>query len=130
MVDIDDLIRMSEEETERLREIKRKREMDLITEYSGQLKKGDLIIVSYDNRMVLAIYLGRGQGGSVQYYNLGLLYHWYMKELNGNPPRPYKDYINSPRPDRISKYSRDLLEGDWIEIYDIAIKALKELNIL
>ena len=110
----------------------KKSEMDLKTEYCGQLKKGDFIIVSQGNKSYLGFYLGRGQGESVQFYGLSNLCRWWDNKndpnYNSKLGTPYKWYINSPHPGRVSKYSSELLNDEWEEKYNKALTAFNFLN--
>jgi hypothetical protein len=110
------------------------KEKDLITEYSGELHKGDLIIISETNIAYLGFYLRRGQGGSMQYFGVSQLINWFENKtdprFNTKKGGPAACYMNSPHPNRVSKYSPDLLTEFWKRRYDIAIEALKLLKIV
>jgi len=112
----------------------REKEMDLVTMFSGELHKGDLIIVSGNNSAYLAFYLGRGQGGTMQHFSLRQLTEWLDNKdnsrYNTKKGGPYVWYVNSPHANRISKYSPELLVKHWRDEYDKALLALKTLKVI
>lgn len=106
----------------------------MLTEYSGILKKGDLIAVAQHNHLDIGFYLGRGKNGTVQFYGLKGLIWWsnqvkVPRMVGYETMNPYKWYINSPHKDRIVRISEESLEGEWLELYKEAYEILKSLNI-
>ena len=101
---------------------------------SNELERGDLIIIAYSNGLEIAFYLGRGQGGSVQYYTISSLEIWLDNYNNPNietkRKTPYKGYLINAEW-RIAKYHHHCIENpEYIEQYEKAIAALTLLNII
>ncbi len=77
----------------------------LYSEYSGEIKFGDVIAVAYSNSMEIGIYLGRGQGDSMQYYGVRNLRRWLDNRIEWKSDTPYKFYIVSSYTHRFVKVS-------------------------
>lgn len=97
----------------------------MISKYSEEIKKGDFVIFFYQNRANLGFYLGKGSGMSEQYYSVQRLFH-FSKYIEDYPEKvgskPYKDYCASCWDYRIAKYSPELLNEEWREKYEIALR--------
>ena len=96
--------------------------------YTGEIKIGDLIIISSGNYLEIGFYVGRGQNDSVQYYHLSELNWWIKRLKEPNPPKrklPYVSHINVIHPTRIAKYDVNLLTNEYKEIYEKGIELLK-----
>ena len=110
------------------------KEMDLVTEYNGELHTGDLILIAENNYANIGFYLGRGQGGSMQYFLVTQLTRWlaHRDDPNYNTKKggPAKCYMNSPHSNRVSKYSPELLTQEWRLEYELALEALKFLKVI
>lgn len=110
------------------------KERTMVTEYTGELKTGDLIGIgsSWSSSIYPAFYLGRGQGESMQFYTLIQLIAWIERTLEDKVRwrKLYKVHINHPYPERIVKLSPDLLTDEYKEKYDRAIDLLKELKVI
>ena len=106
---------------------------NVISNVSGELKTGDLIILSTGYSLDIGFYLGRGKTGTMQYYNLWALRSWLKKhKINPEhkPTKPWKSYINSPDAHRIVKYHTDCIESPvYLTFYNEAIEALKLLKL-
>lgn len=100
--------------------------MSFRSAFTGQIVKGDLITIAYCNYMVLAIYIGRGIGGTLQYYEL----NYIVSVANGNSRKLRKAYVNSPHSTRIMKISPEVLTIDRKEDYEKAIHYLETNNYL
>jgi hypothetical protein len=110
----------------------------------GDIHKGDLIAVANGSYMSIGIYLGRGQGGSVQYLWPGSATSakdWHDKENRasvGLPPanKPLKisqmgkNFLISPTPERIIKLNKEnITDQETIERLLTDKEVLKEFNI-
>lgn len=101
----------------------------MVSNISGELKKGDLVLV-LDNRIRIGFYLGHGSGSSLQYYSTYVLIRYIERWNNGERHHNcYKSNIFGYTKDRIMKYSPDLLSGEALDEYNKALEALKLLNI-
>lgn len=92
---------------------------------SGEIKKGDLILV-LDNRIRVGFYLGAGSGTSQRYYNINCLCRWNDSDKRR---KPSISNIWGNTVSRMIKYSPDLLSGEMLKSYEKALEALKLLNI-
>ena len=109
----------------------------------GDIQRGDLIAVATGNYISIGIYLGRGQGGTVQYLWPGSATsskNWHeqkLKEWKGDKPmRPLtisqmgKSYVNTPDEYRIMKLNRDnITDPETIERLLEDKEVLKEFKI-
>ena len=86
----------------------------------GEIQRGDIIGVATNNYISIGIYLGRGQGGTVQYLSPGSASsskNWHKIQLDqwkgDKPMRPLtvpqmgKSYVNTPDEYRIIKLNRE-----------------------
>lgn len=90
--------------------------------YSGEIQLGEFITV---DRYQFGFYIGRGQGDSIQFYSISTLAAFYLGDIK----KPYVDYIyGSNTMWRIMKYSPTLLNAEYREIYDNAVKGLELLK--
>lgn len=55
---------------------------NIISNVSGELNTGDLIIVSTGYSLDIGFYLGRGKTGTMQYYNCWALRSWLNIQKN------------------------------------------------
>lgn len=94
----------------------------LKSEISGDIQLGDLIVVGvYGNCLNVGIYIGRGQGNSVQFYNLKRFNYWLREGK-----KPYVDYIcGQGMEHRVMKMSRECLSDSLKKQYDEASEFLK-----
>jgi len=111
--------------------------------HGGDIHRGDLIAVCFNNDITIGIYFGRGQGGTVQYYHPTAprqSKQWHdnrEKNLNGvQEVKPFKltniwkSYVNTPRDTRIIKLNREnITDKETIENILEAKEILKEFNI-
>jgi hypothetical protein len=111
--------------------------------HGGDIHKGDLIAVSNGSYMSIGIYLGRGQGGSVQYLWPGSATSqrdWHEEQLKNwkgdKPMKPMKisqmgkNFLISPTPNRIIKLNREnITDQETIERLLEDKEVLKEFNI-
>jgi hypothetical protein len=89
---------------------------------SGEIKKGDLIFVVEDKYGTAAFYLGNHQ-----YYTINSLWNWFIVDKKD---KPYKSHMKKYLPDRIVKYSPELIINPEVrDTYETALEALKLLNI-
>jgi hypothetical protein len=109
----------------------------------GEIQRGDIIAVATNNYISIGIYLGRGQGGTVQYLWPGFATsckNWHerkLKEWKGDKPmRPLtisqmgKSYVNTPDEYRIMKLNRDnITDQETIEKLLEDKEVLKEFKI-
>ena len=109
----------------------------------GEIQRGDIIAVASNNYISIGIYLGRGQGGTVQYLWPGSATSsrdWYEEQLKNwkgaKPMRSFtisqigKSYINSPDANRIIKLNREnITDQETIERLLTDKEVLKEFNI-
>lgn len=108
----------------------------------GTIQKGDLIAIANGNNLDVAIYFGRGLGGTVQYFHPGSPENskdWHenrLKNLGSDKVKPFglknvmKSFINTPRDTRILKLNRENITDQ--ETIDNILKAkeiLQEFNI-
>jgi hypothetical protein len=84
--------------------------------WTGIIRKGDLVAIAYDNYMVLAIYIGRGKTGTVQYYSLYSLNNFYKE--NRNLDNYSKSYVNAPHESRVIKVNVNDLSDFTLEQYN------------
>ena len=110
--------------------------------HGGDIHKGDLIAVASSSYMSIGIYIGRGQGGSLQYLWPGSATaqrDWHenrIKSLGSDKVKPFalknvmKSFINTPRDTRILKLNRDnITDQETIDQILEAKEILKEFNI-
>lgn len=110
--------------------------------HGGTIQKGDLIAIANGNDLDVAIYFGRGSGGTVQYFHPGSPGNskdWHNNRLNNlgsDKVKPFglknvmKSFINTPRDTRILKLNRDnITDQNTIEQILEAKEILKEFNI-
>lgn len=76
-------------------------------DFAQTLQKGDLIVVPYTGRNVLAIYVGEGRIGNIHFYSLSgwnddNSKNWFRKRL-GSGKTLRKDYINRMETNVIAK---------------------------
>jgi hypothetical protein len=109
----------------------------------GEIQRGDLIAVATSNYISIGIYLGRGQGGTVQYLWPGSAVaqkNWHneqLKQWKGDKPmKPLtisqmgKTYVNTPDEYRIIKLNRDnITDQETIERLLEDKEVLKEFKI-
>lgn len=109
----------------------------------GEITRGDIIAVACNNYISVGIYLGRGQGGTVQYLWPGSASsskNWHgvqLVEWKGDKPmRPLtisqmgKNYVNTPDEYRIMKLNREnITDQETIEKLLEDKEVLKEFNI-
>jgi len=106
--------------------------MQFNSQHTGTIKTGDLVVIAASlTWLEFGFFLGRGQGGSVQYYSIRRLAHWlaYHKQ-GGNQSRPHVDFYNTPYATKIARYNPEFFEGEMLELYEKAIEALKLLKII
>ena len=101
----------------------------------GTIQKGDLIAIANGNNLDVAIYFGRGLGGTVPENSKD----WHenrLKNLGSDKVKPFglknvmKSFINTPRDTRILKLNRENITDQ--ETIDNILKAkeiLQEFNI-
>ncbi len=112
------------------------KERTMVTEYTGELKTGDLIVVHRHYVVDVGFYLGRGRNYSLQYFDLNNTAYWsdmskkWKEEGITNKPPLYKSYIANPSSWRVIKISPDLLTDKYKEKYDRAMDLLKELKVI
>ena len=109
----------------------------------GDINKGDLIAVANGSYMSIGIYIGRGQGGSLQYLWPGSATaqkDWHEEQLKNwkgdKPMKPLtisqmgKSFINSPTGSRIIKLNKEnITDQETIERLLTDKEVLKEFNI-
>lgn len=108
----------------------------------GDIKKGDLIAVANSNDFRVGIYVGRGSGGTVQYYHPSVApyakqsYENRVASLGVEKAGPfrigliYKDYVNTPRDTRIMKLNRDnITDQKMTEQIEESKQILRNFNI-
>lgn len=111
----------------------------------GDVQKGDLIAVACNSYMSIGIYIGRGQGGTVQYLWPGSATsakEWHGKKVDslGNitneQMKPLrlsqmgKNFVNTPHATRIIKLNREnITDQETIEKLLTDKEVLKEFNI-
>ena len=100
--------------------------MSFYSTYTGEIIKGDLVAIAYDNYMTLGIYVGRGKGGTFQYYDLNHI----INVEDVNLPKVIKSYVNSPHTTRIIKVLPEALSMQRKEEYEKAMHYLKTRNYL
>ena len=110
----------------------------------GDILKGDIIAVANGSYMSIGIYIGRGQGGTVQYLWPGSATaqrDWHEEQLKNwkgtNPMKPLKisqmgkSFVNSPTATRIIKLNREnITDQETIERLLTDKEVLKEFNII
>jgi hypothetical protein len=116
----------------------------ITVKYGGDIQRGDLIAVASGNYMSIGIYLGRGQGGSVQYLWPGSATaqkEWHdnkVRESLGIKPtkgplkisQMGKNFVNTPSATRILKLNREnITDQETIEKLLTDKEVLKEFNI-
>ena len=89
--------------------------------YSGEIQIGELVHISPYS---FGIYIGRGKGKSVQFYNLYSLQNLYLKKIT----KVYACYIYGSIGWRVMKYSPELFNKELKEVYNNAIKGLELLK--
>lgn len=100
------------------------------TRYTGVIEKGDLIVIAYDNYMILGIFAGRGKTGTVQYYSVLGLGDDEKSDPGGLTIRKYyKAYVNSPHETRITKLHYSFLDDKFQEYYWGALARLERSGI-
>ncbi len=72
---------------------------------TGEIRKGDLIAIAYNNMFWLGVYLGRGQGFSLQYYSIEQA-DWFLERYKQGK-KLYKNYINSVGYRRVMRIDYD-----------------------
>ena len=109
----------------------------------GEIHKGDLIAVANGSYMSIGIYIGRGQGGTVQYLWPGsatAARDWHEEKLKNwkgdKPMKPLtisqmgKNFINSPTGSRIIKLNKEnITEQETIERLLTDKEVLREFSI-
>ena len=109
----------------------------------GDIHKGDIIAVANGSYMSIGIYIGRGQGGTVQYLWPGSATaqrDWHEEQLKNwkgdKPMKPLtisqmgKSFINSPTGSRIIKLNKEnITDQETIERLLTDKEVLKEFNI-
>lgn len=100
--------------------------MSFHSRYTGEIVKGDLVAIAYNNYMILAIYVGRGLGGTFQYYDL----NYIINVEDQNLPKLTKGYVNAPHTTRIMKVLPEALNMERKEEYEKAMHYLKTRNYL
>lgn len=95
---------------------------------SKEIKKGDLILVIFNNTSELGFYLGKGRNQSHQYHRLTSLDYWLPEIKQGIAKAPAKGYVSNCTPYRMVKYSPELLNDEFKDKYNNALEALKLLN--
>lgn len=106
------------------------------------LQRGDLIAVSGYNHIELGIYFGRGQSGTVQYYQIssapGCEYRHNEKTTNLGAEKVgpfklnhiWKSYVNSPSAWRFMKlYKNNITNIDDITNIEESKKVLEQFGI-
>lgn len=98
--------------------------MSFDSKYSGRIERGDLIAVGFESTIILGLYIGRGKGGTVQYYYLN--HFAYLEDNCPDQPlsRWAKSYINSPHVNRIIRVSMETLNNETLIIYEKAMNYL------
>jgi hypothetical protein len=111
--------------------------------HGGDIHKGDLIAVASSSYMSIGIYIGRGQGGSLQYLWPGSATaqrDWHEEQLKNwkgdKPMKPLtisqmgKTYVNTPDQYRIMKLNREnITDPETIERLLEDKEVLKEFKI-
>jgi len=104
----------------------------MLSKYSGEIKKGDFVMFFFHNRADLGFYLGKGSGMSSQYYSLWRLC-LHSDFIRDHPEKigsvPYKDYCAACWEYRIVKYSPELLNEEWREKYETALKVFNSFKV-
>jgi hypothetical protein len=109
----------------------------------GDIQRGDIIAVASNNYISIGIYLGRGQGGTVQYLWPGSASsskNWHGIQLGqwkgDKPMKPLtisqmgKNYVNTPDEHRIMKLNREnITDQETIERLLEDKEVLKEFKI-
>ena len=109
----------------------------------GEIHKGDLIAVANGSYMSIGIYIGRGQGGTVQYLWPGsatAARDWHEEKLKNwkgdKPMKPLtisqmdKSFINSPTGSRIIKLNKEnITDQETIERLLTDKEVLREFSI-
>jgi hypothetical protein len=98
--------------------------MTFESKYTGAVRKGDLVAIGYDNYMLLAIYVGRGKTGTVQYYSLYALSVFYKE--NRHLHNCGKSYVNAPHASRVVKVNVNDLNDETLEQYNEAMIYLEQ----
>ena len=110
----------------------------------GDIHKGDLVAIANSSYMSIGIYIGRGQGGTVQYLWPGsatAARDWHEEKLKNwkgdKPMKPLtisqmgKSFVNSPSATRILKLNREnITDQETIESLLTDKEILKEFNII
>ena len=108
-------------------------------QYGGTLVKGDMMAISSGNCVYISWYLGRGPSGTVQYYDLNQLSHYYDLYENSDTERgklKYSKprvvyYVNSPTKWRFVKITEAAItDPEDIIRYQKAINVLTRLKII
>lgn len=84
--------------------------------YAKDLKKGDLIIIAYQNYLQAAIYLDDKGRGNPRFHQLNTNLIW-MKQNYKERGKLYKDYIIRPTNHIIAKLSPNALSDEEMEKY-------------
>jgi hypothetical protein len=92
--------------------------------WTGTIRKGDLVAIGYDNFMILAIYVGRGKTGTVQYYPLYALSVLYKENIHLH--NHAKAYVNALHASRVIKVNVNDLSDKTLEQYNEAMIYLEQ----
>ena len=113
-----------------------------IVKQGGEIQRGDLVAVCNTNDFCIGIYVGRGRGGTFQYYHPSSApsakEHYENRLMNHGIEKVgpfklgliWKGYVNSPRDTRIIKLNRDnITDQQTIEQIEESKQILKQFNI-
>jgi hypothetical protein len=97
--------------------------------HSGTIVKGDIIAIASDNFIQLGFYIGRGKGGTLQYYSLDGMAWRENNKPDERPDRWAKAYINTPHSGRVIKVDVKSLCIDKLVQYEKATRYLERHGI-
>lgn len=88
------------------------------TAFANSLKTGDAIVISFQNRLYLGIFLDVGLRQNVRYFSVSQRRLDYYRQCLAQNKRVYKDFINRPLGNSVAKIDINELNLDTKRIFD------------
>lgn len=96
------------------------------TEYTVPVKVGDLVAVSYTNRIILGVVKGTGKKGNLQYYSLNYM-KYYLDNNKKSVLKHCMFFLNKTDKQRFIQVDPSTLNDRFREAYECIIKQMKEV---